>query len=413
VTTRLIQGGGRAGSSGFGMGAPTPGRQTVEHELVLLLAGTQSSREARSEEAVALLGQVEPLRLSALLDRLRVKVLLGRRLLTLGHDIDPWLENEITVATEIGRQRGLGHELVTLGLLAALEHAGIRTLPLKGSSLARELYGDAGARAAGDIDVLVAPEDLSQAIAVISEKGWRWNQRVSRAAEMPLLHEALTHPTLPRVELHWRVHWYERWFAADALARAEEPRPHQPLVMRPADGLAALILFYARDGFSGLRTAADVAAWWDSRCSGQDANVMLAEVIDSYPELAGPLRVGGQLLGSLVGLPTSRHGGPFRWRVAAELATPYYEPGPAQIRANTSLIDVLLAPPGGVADALRRERQKVPKELERPLTIGDGLGVHRARFDHLLRMSRRWLLGGLPAAARAVAGGTGPPPRRY
>ena len=414
VTTMLIHGGRRRRSSGFERAAPAPGAHTVECELVLLLAGTQSSRRARSDEAVALLRQIDPLRLSGLLDRLHVKVLLGQRLLALGHDVDPWLDNEIAAATDIGRQQGRAHELVTLGLLAGLEKAGIRSLPLKGSSLAQELYGDVGARTAGDIDVLVPRRPRSPAIAVVSEMGWRWNQQVSRAAEMPLLHETFTHPTLPRVDVHWRVHWYERRFAADALARAEQPGPHQPLVLQPADGLAALILFYARDGFSGLRMAADVAAWWDTRCAGHDANAMLAEC-DRQLRGVGRAAAGwgaaswisGGAAGEPRGCPVSMEGG----RRAGDSLL---RSGLAQIGANTSLIDVLLAPSRGMADALRRERQKIPEGLERPLTrqrrTGRPPGAFRTPAAHV---PYDGCLVSVPAVARAAAGGTGPRPRPY
>jgi hypothetical protein len=33
--------------------------------------------------------------------------------------------------------------------------------------------------------------------------------------------------------------------------------------LEPVEQLAALLLFYARDGFLGLRFVADIAAWWD------------------------------------------------------------------------------------------------------------------------------------------------------
>jgi hypothetical protein len=342
--------------------------------------------------------------LIALLDRLHVRVLVGQRLLALGTEVEPWLEGEIIASTAVARERGKMHELVTLGLLSSLEQAGIRALALKGSSLARELYGDVGARTAGDIDILVAPEDLGEAVAVVTKMQWA-TEPTSRAAELPVLHERLHHPALPGVELHWRIHWYEDRFAADALDRAERDGSRQPLVMQSADGLAALTLFYARDGFSGLRLAADVAAWWDSHCSGPDASQMLVAIAAAYPALAGPLQVGGELLGSLVGLPVNPRRGPFRWQVAAGLATPFLEQPPAQVNANASLVDLLLAPPGDLAESLRRERQKIPVGLERPLKWSDGLTVHQARAEHLLRVSRRWLLAVLPAAVRALRRG--------
>ena len=204
-----------------------------------------------------------------------------------------------------------------------MERDGIRALAIKGSVLARELYDDVGARSSGDIDILVAAADLHAAIASVEGMDWRWQPQTGRAAPLPVLHETLTHPHLPRVELHWRIHWYETRFSADALARAERTGLHQPLTMAPADGLAALTLFYERDGFSGVRLAADAAAWWDARCQAGDADALIAAVADAYPALAAPLWVGIQLLGPLVGVPTRMDRASLRWRIAAQLARPF------------------------------------------------------------------------------------------
>jgi hypothetical protein len=368
---------------------------------VVLLSGTEQRRHARAQEAAELADTADPRRLGMLMKRQGMTVLLGGRLLALGVDVDAGLVEEIESARVVALQQGDRHELVTMGLLSALARDGIRAMPLKGSVLAQQVHGSVAARTAGDIDILVASRDLGAAIAALQSQGWKWLRRSSRASRLPVLHEGLVHPVLPAVDMHWRVHWYEDRFAADALARGES-QGSGPLAMTPADGLAALILFYARDGFSGLRMAADVGAWWDTRCEGADAGAMLADTVARYPALAGPLTVAAQLLGPLVGFPGAPRHLPLRWRAAGELADPLAELGANQKNANVSLVDVLLAPPGGVGDALRRERQKIPEDLERPLTPADGLAVHLERGEHLLRVLRRWGLTGPPAFARAV-----------
>jgi hypothetical protein len=375
-----------------------------EERLTLLLAGTQATRHARAAEAAALLAAADPGRLITLLERLRVTVLFGQRLIELVGDVGTGLGERITACTERAREHGRIHDLATLSILAELERDGIRALPLKGSALARELYGDVGTRSSGDIDILVDAGDLKCAIASVERAGWRWQPQPARATALPVLHETLSHARLPRVELHWRVHWYETRFAADALGRARSAGPHQPLIMAPPDGLAALTLFYARDGFAGLRMAADAAAWWDAVGKGGDAGRSIHGTARCYPELAGPLLVGARLLASLVGLPARLDDGPFRWRVAANLATPLLEKSTPQLRANAGLADLLLAPPNGHAASLRRERQKIPENMERPLTREDNIAVHRARWEHLLRVTRRWALAFIPAAFRAYRG---------
>lgn len=58
-------------------------------------------------------------------------------------------------------------------LLARLEGAGIRTIPLKGPQLAEELYGDAGARQIADLDILIRPEDFAAAMQILRESGFQ------------------------------------------------------------------------------------------------------------------------------------------------------------------------------------------------------------------------------------------------
>ncbi|HWD76087.1 MAG TPA: nucleotidyltransferase family protein [Solirubrobacteraceae bacterium] len=361
------------------------------------MCGTRTAREDHRHEAIELLDRVDASRLILLMDRLRLGGLLGRRLLDLGPSLDPWLEAQIGARMDRAGKNGTAHELISLALLTGLDHAGIRALGLKGSILARQVYDDPGARTAGDIDILVAAADLDRAIEVVQQMGWRHERHASRTTRLPVLHETLGRPDLPRVELHWRVHWYETKFATDALARAERPAPHQPLVMQAADGVAALMLFYARDGFFGLRMAADVAAWWDARCAGVDPDVLIDPVATSYPGLAGPLEVARSLLRDLVGLPTRAEAAGVRRRLAGQLATPFADLEPAQVLANASLVDLLLAPRGHLGDAVGRELQKIPENLERRLTVQDGLHPYLERSEHALRMLRRWAMALLPA----------------
>ena len=376
------------------------------------MCSTAATRQSRAHEAGELLGSAGPQRMIDLLRRLHLTVLVGRRLVNAGLDLDPRLREEIELATALSRQRAGAHELVTLAILDNLEAAGVRALGLKGSVLARALYDDVAWRRAGDIDILVAAVDLAHAIEVVEAMDWRWQRSPDRRGRLPVLHETLTHSTMPRVELHWRVHWYEERFAADALERAERTDARAPLRMLPADGLATLTLIYARDGLSGLRTPADIAAWWDTSCAGEDVDALIDSIGGDYPALEAPLRVGTAVLGPLVGLPTRSRAQPFRWKVAAELATPFYDGGHAQVGANASLVDLLLAPPKGSRASLRRELQKVPKDLQRPLTRNDDFAVHCARWEHGLRMLRRWGLAVAPAAVRAYRHGPNRAPIR-
>ncbi len=60
------------------------------------------------------------------------------------------------------------------------------------------------------------------------------------------------------MELHWRVHWYERSFAHERLLPPTPDDPPQNWRPAPADELAALLLFYAGMGSS---TCASPPTW--------------------------------------------------------------------------------------------------------------------------------------------------------
>jgi hypothetical protein len=375
-----------------------------ERRVITLLCGTEARRRAARDEISELLTDVDVGRLVVLLRRVNLLVLIGGRLRALGLGDTPELERGLEEVIGPARKWGAATELASLQVLGCLEAAGIRALPLKGSILARQLYGDVAARSSIDIDILVERDDLNRAVAAVAELGWTWEADVRRLEGLPALHERLVHPSLPRVELHWRVHWYERRFAAGALARAESPADGDPLQMQPLDGLVALMLFYARDGFSGLRFPADAAAWWDLKFSGSDLPPAIDIVTDRYPELAAPVRVASRLLSELVGIPTQQTGGaPFRWRVAGGLATPFMEGGRQQAEANAGLTDLLLAPPGTAREALSRVVHNAPSD---PVGVAARAPTSwRVVLGHLLRVTRRWALSFAPAAMRSRAPG--------
>ena len=148
-------------------------RDRPERRLIQLLCSTADTRRAGLGEMSALLLEADIGRLLALLKRMRLLVLVGGRLLALGGRDLAELERELTSFGSHARRWGAATELASLEILDRLTTEGIRALPLKGSLLARELYGDVGARSSIDIDILVAPEDLRDAVRVLSELGWR------------------------------------------------------------------------------------------------------------------------------------------------------------------------------------------------------------------------------------------------
>lgn len=95
----------------------------------------------------------------------------------------------------------------------ALEGAGVRWLAFKGPALAAQTTGDFTARGAGDVDVLVAPQDVPAAWAALVDAGWRHHEgRPSPSGAWAWRHHLETHYELPMlgeptvVDLHWSLH---------------------------------------------------------------------------------------------------------------------------------------------------------------------------------------------------------------
>jgi Uncharacterised nucleotidyltransferase len=329
---------------------------TAEEELLLLLCGTAERRQRIGDRIVALARRADLDLLAALMARQLLFPLLGTRLVEAAPEqVTPTLKRRLDRALDLARRRGAQVELLALQLQADLDRAGILALPLKGTSLARNLYGDPGLRITQDIDILVGADDLDRAAGVLGHRGYR---RSDGAYDNPgRLHLGLRHERseLPPVEVHWRIHWYENAFSRAMLERSE-PAPEGRRA-RSADELAALLLFFSRDGLMGVRLAADVAAWWDAYGSSGGAPV-LDQVCVEAPDLRDALSAAAVGLERLVGVRAEAivPSRPARWRsrTAIRMANWTVTGNLDQIGANLTLVDWLLAPPGGGWSFVRR-----------------------------------------------------------
>ena len=340
---------------------PAVSRESPEGALILLSAGAATRRVQSRELARALACSVDWELLRAMLAARRLLPQLGDRILELSAGCAPerFAEAVERAVCQTRRQSAL-LGLVSARLTQALAEAGIPSLMLKGAFLGEAIYGDPGRRPAGDIDLFVAPGDLSATVEVARREGYGAPVDHVGADGLPLLHFALRHDRgqLPPLELHWRVHWYERAFACDMLDRAvEDPRWGRRATL--ADELASLLLFYARDGFLDLRLATDLGAWWDTFGSRLKEGV-LAEILDRYPALNRALLAAVTVAERVVGLPAAwLIGAPRRLGVRARLAARLANPGacgdPAQLSADVGFVDWLLAPRGGQWDFVRRQ----------------------------------------------------------
>jgi hypothetical protein len=349
----------------------------AERQLILLSAGTARRREELRGRALRLSEQIDWPRLTAVLYARRLLTLLGPRIAELlGDATDDDFAAAVARAHDAGRRQGQMFQLLTLRVLELLAGSGIRAAPLKGPLLGEAIHGDIGRRLSSDIDVLVAPDQLRDAVAVARELGYGAPTDHLLADGLPLLHLRMlaAHGKLPPLELHWRVHWYERSFAQERLLPPSAPawegwRP------APADELAALLLFYARDGFIDLRIAADLSAWWDSR-GGELPAAALVPLIDAYPRLTRVLPAAARVAENVIGLPARELLGEatrlgVRERVAVKLANPHPHSSQPQLYADMGLVDGLLAPPGGFRGFVRRQLLPPAEVLDQQARHGE------------------------------------------
>jgi Uncharacterised nucleotidyltransferase len=292
----------------------------------------------------------------------RLLPLLGPRLIGLVEHtgVDDEFAIAVARAVEAARRQGAGLQMVEERVRCVLADAGIVSTALKGSRLSEALYGDPGRRLSSDIDLLVAGDQLYNAVDAVRTLGYKPPTDHIENGGLPLLHFALVHERnqLPPVELHWRMHWYEGRFAEERLlpAKGDYGDAWRP---SPTDELTALLLFYARDGFSNLRLATDLGAWWDTFGAALEPGV-LGESIERYPALEHVLLVATRVAERVVGLPAAqltKQGAKLgaRDRIALRLADPYPRSSDAQLYADVGLIDGLLVPRGSFTAFVRRQ----------------------------------------------------------
>jgi hypothetical protein len=334
----------------------------TEQRIILLSAGTSARRQAAQRQVLQLASAIDWSRLADTLRARRLLPVLGPRILDLTEGA---ASNDFTAAVdrtlEEGRRQGAFLQLITGRLRSMLADAGIYSSPLKGPLLGEAIYGDPGRRLSSDIDLLVAPGHLRDAVEVVGGLGYGPPTDYVDRSGLPLLHLTLLHQggELPPVELHWRIHWYEQRFAQERLLPIAEADPSEDWRPALADELAALLLFYARDGFIDLRLATDISAWWDTFGSELETSA-LDNMLSGYPELAHAVSVAAYVAELVVGLPASRiiTEAPtlrLRDRLAMRLANPNPHASQSQLFAERGLVDGLLIPPGGFRAFVRRQ----------------------------------------------------------
>jgi hypothetical protein len=270
---------------------------------------------------------------------------------------------------------------------------------MKGVTLAEEAFGRLDLRASADLDVLVYPRDLNRACEVLIGLGWDPPEDVVDSDGLPPHHFRLYAAKAPIVELHWRMHWYERDFCREVLDRATPASGS--LRLQRDDHLALLLIGYARDGFRGLRVPADIVA-----LSARGGPLHPGRVPETLlePLVAAALAVR-ELLGVCPIDPIDRRiAGRRRLRAALGLWDPLLRLEGTKSWADVALTDLLLAPPSGLGAALHR-RLWPPLATIPERSDPGALRSQVPHLEHLVRTLRGFAIG-IPRAARAMGSPT-------
>ena len=302
-----------------------------ELQAMFALAGAEQRRHALRGMALDALARADFERFERELRSRQLLPLIGTRAVAIGADLVPAsFASAVSNALASARAEGMALDFSTRRVVQMLAERGIAAMPIKGPLLAVAAHGDIGLREAADIDLLVAPDDLDAAVEALTAEGFTRPRDPRRRNGLPDLHFALAHPELARVELHWRVHWYERAFSSDMLA-----------------------------GFYGLRLAADLAGWWD-RHGDSLSGAFLEQHARRYPALAPALTAAAVAAEQMAGVPAlgwlgSAIAGSHRVAIAIRLADWTQTGDIDQLGANISLVGGILGPRGSMQEFVRRE----------------------------------------------------------
>lgn len=392
----------------------------AEHQLARILCSTHAARDGMRDTIEQLVGRVDFDYLASFLDWVRLLPLVGTRLCDDFGDLVPDSFHARTrERASTNRRTGDLLSMLTGMLVQEFEEAAIPVMPLKGSTLATAVYGDAGLRSTMDIDLLVRREDLERGVERIVARGWTPPTDPLRVDGLPQLHYHMAHSrhALPPVELHWRLHWYESRFSEDMLARARRGGSGG-LRPTPDDGLVAALVFFARDAFFGLRLASDVAAWWDA-FAAEITPTAVESASETYPELRPTLEVASLIAHRLVGLPRelvpasafkSRRG-----RLAAPLVNWTGAGTNSEHFIDSGFVDLLLTPRHGGRAFVKRELMPPVEVIADTYHVPESarLRIEPLRIWHaaklLLKYSRRFLALRARAKRPEPSGEQGPP----
>jgi hypothetical protein len=214
-----------------------------EHLLALMAAVENPSHAARLPANDA--------RLIAVARQHRLSPLLSA---TAGNELPPSIAKAFRAdrLATVARNLALAH--VASECIDALSSAGVRAIVLKGLSYEQILYGAAGVRATGDVDLLVRMESRKEAFAVLDRLGFE-PRAAAPGFDEPDYHEVAWKRQDAEVDLHMalvpvvrgRIDYAAIWAQAEPLALGSSPA----LALSPVHAALFQALHMAVDHFDG------------------------------------------------------------------------------------------------------------------------------------------------------------------
>jgi len=187
-----------------------PASQDLEFELLLTCCRPKpcSAHYLRQQELAS--AGLDTRKVLALAIRHKVSPLLYYNLR--GHPAGTFA-NELLDKLAEQHKRNSRRALQALHATHELMRAGqdLRLIVMKGLDVAARAYGDVAARHVGDMDILVDPTQLDEAVATLQVKGWVLEQpEIIFPANKKILHHNhhdchLHRERTPHMELHWRL----------------------------------------------------------------------------------------------------------------------------------------------------------------------------------------------------------------
>jgi len=240
-------------------------------------------------------------------DRHRVGAFLHHRLPPEARSVLPGtVTQHLQEQSRLNVRRALTQAAELVRLVRLLEGEGIPVLSLKGPLLAKELYGELGQRHAGDIDLLVAPENAGRADGLLRGAGYR---RVAPDFDLTPLQEKcylrfrhefsyLASAPRPRMEMMWQLEQFSNLDDVWRRAVKQELGGHQIHILPPDLNAHYLFQHGARHAWFRLFWLVDVSLL----LAGSEINWSDFSARARHAKMERPLQQGARLAGELLGV---------------------------------------------------------------------------------------------------------------